>query len=77
MDVGEVEPCNPTVLAWSLLAIGQLIGMRWVVWDRRAAIPDDVFEQCMAMVDRLLGQRSSGRALVADSTSSLEGAAAL
>lgn len=57
MDIGEVEPCNPTVLAWSLLAVGQLIGMRWVVWDRRAAIPDDIFEQCMAMVDRLLGQR--------------------
>ena len=60
MAVGEVEPCDPTVLAWSLIAVGQLVGMRWIVWDRRSAIPDDVFEQCMVVVARMLGRAPYG-----------------
>ena len=56
MATGEVEPCDPTVLAWALIAVGQLVGMRWIVWDRRDAIPHDVFEQCMVVVARMLGQ---------------------
>jgi AcrR family transcriptional regulator len=56
MANGEVELCDPTVLAWALIAVGQLIGMRWVVWDRRDAVPDDVFEQCMVVVARMLGR---------------------
>jgi hypothetical protein len=30
--------------------------MRWIVWDKRGEIPDDVFEQCMLVVRRMLGQ---------------------
>jgi hypothetical protein len=30
--------------------------MRWIVWDRRGEIPDDVFEQCMLVVRRMLGR---------------------
>lgn len=60
MEAGEVEPCDPTVLAWALIAVGQLIGMRWIVWDGRGAIPDDVFEHCMVVVGRMLGRREAG-----------------
>jgi len=56
MAAGEVEPCDPTVLSWSLIAVGQLVGMRWIVWDGRDAIPPDVFEQCMVVVSRMLGR---------------------
>ncbi len=56
MTAGEVEPCDPTVLAWALIAVGQLVGMRWIVWDRKDAVPDDVFEQCMLVVARMLGR---------------------
>jgi AcrR family transcriptional regulator len=55
MDRGEVEPCDPLVLAWALIAVGQLIGMRWVVWDGSDEMPEDVFEQCMLVVRRMLG----------------------
>jgi AcrR family transcriptional regulator len=60
MASGEVESCDPTVLAWALIAVGQLIGMRWIVWDRREGIPDDVFEQCMVVVARMLGRGRGG-----------------
>lgn len=56
MATGEVEPCDPTVLAWALIAVGQLIGMRWIVWDGRGEIPAEVFEQCMEVVGRMLGR---------------------
>jgi AcrR family transcriptional regulator len=59
MAAGEVEPCDPTVLAWALIAVGQLVGMRWIVWERKDAVPDDVFEQCMLVVARMLGRESS------------------
>lgn len=55
MDEGEVEPCDPLVLAWALIAVGQLVGMRWIVWDGKGEIPEDVFEQCMLVVRRMLG----------------------
>jgi len=62
MEAGQVEPCDPTVLAWGLISVGQLVGLRWIVWDRRDAIPDEVFEQCMVVVARMLGRgpRRSG-----------------
>lgn len=60
MDTGEVARCDPTVLAWALVAVGQLVGMRFVVWDQRTAIPDEVFEQCMLVVQRMLGRDGGG-----------------
>lgn len=60
MESGEVAPCDPTVLAWALVAVGQLVGMRWIVWDKRGEIPDEVFEQCMLVVRRMLGQEVAG-----------------
>ena len=54
VDKGEVDPCDTTVLAWALIAVGQLIGMRWIVWDGKGELPEDVFEQCMLVVRRML-----------------------
>ena len=30
---------DPTVAAWALMGIGELIGMRWVLWDEEGAEP--------------------------------------
>ena len=40
----------------ALIAVGQLVGMRWIVWDGRNEMPEEVFEQCMLVVRRMLGQ---------------------
>ena len=65
MAAGDVEPCDPTVLAWALIAVGQLVGMRWVVWDRRDEIPRGVFDECMVVVARMLGRAPDGAARTA------------
>lgn len=62
MAADDVAPCDPTVLAWALIAVGQLVGMRWIVWDHRDAIPSGIFDECMVVVARMLGRASDGAA---------------
>ncbi len=61
---GQVgDDVDPEVAAWALMGIGEIVGMRWVLWPRTldgepgagtVTIPDDVFEQTMAIVERVL-----------------------
>jgi AcrR family transcriptional regulator len=55
MAAGEIADADPEVVAWALMAVGEMIGMRWVLWPKAAAIPPDVFEETMAFVTRALG----------------------
>lgn len=61
----EIDDVDPIVAAWALMGIGEMIGMRWVLWgDDDAdvepapgarAIPEPVFEQMMLLITRALG----------------------
>ena len=60
---GEVREMDPTVAAWALMGIGELIGMRWVLWDEEGAepaqgarpdVPEEVFEEMMQFIERAL-----------------------
>lgn len=60
---GEVRPMDPTVAAWALMGIGELIGMRWVLWEEespgpgkapRPDVPEEVFEEMMQFIERAL-----------------------
>jgi AcrR family transcriptional regulator len=55
MADGEIARADPEVVAWALMAVGEMIGMRWVLWPKAAQIPADVFEETMAFVTRALG----------------------
>ncbi|MGA3218045.1 MAG: TetR/AcrR family transcriptional regulator [Acidimicrobiales bacterium] len=52
---GEVTIGDPVVTAWALMAIGEMIGMRWIMWDETREVPPQVFEEMMAFVARALG----------------------
>ncbi len=57
---GEIADIDTTVAAWALMGIGELIGMRWVLWDERhPQLPDAVFDEVMALIRRALGARTS------------------
>ncbi|WP_367889415.1 AMP-binding protein [Humibacter ginsenosidimutans] len=32
-DAGELGDVDPTVAAWALMGVGEMIGMRWVLWE--------------------------------------------
>jgi AcrR family transcriptional regulator len=58
---GEVRPMDPDVAAWALMGIGELIGMRWVLWEDDAGaqpvpreVPENVFEEMMQFIERAL-----------------------
>lgn len=69
---GEVGDLDPTVAAWVLMGIGEMVGMRWVLWDRHvdgdadaptgalgptSTVPDHVFDQVMEFIERALAPR--------------------
>jgi AcrR family transcriptional regulator len=55
MDRGEVARMDPEVLAWALMGMGELLGMRWIVWEGTGGVPDDLLEQMQMLIDRVLG----------------------
>jgi AcrR family transcriptional regulator len=84
---GEVRPLDPTVAAWALMGAGELIGMRWVLWEAEDSngqapeVPDPVFDALMDLIEVALGaqpaparpaETTSGAVLPATSTKELE-----
>lgn len=59
MDAGEIAPGHPEALAYCLMGLGDFTGMRWVLWEEGAEVPEDVFESVMAFVLRGLGGDAS------------------
>lgn len=61
---GEVGDIDPVVAAWALMGVGEMIGMRWVLWGEdgasgsdadptasgTSAVPDEVFDQMMRFI---------------------------
>lgn len=56
MAAGEVAPVDPEVLAWALGAVGEAIGMRFIVWTGAKEVPPEVFEAMMTLIARMLGR---------------------
>lgn len=57
MDSGEVAAGDPEVLAWSLMGIGELVGMRWILWNGSSEMPEAVFDELARIIVRTLGAR--------------------
>ena len=57
MDAGEVAEGDPEVLAWSLMGIGELVGMRWILWNGEQGMPDQVFDELARIIVRALGAK--------------------
>ncbi len=65
MKTGEVSPGDPMVLAWSLAAVGEIIGLRWILWNEEGEVPPEVFEEMMAIIARMLGGSGAAASLSA------------
>jgi AcrR family transcriptional regulator len=42
---GEIGEIDHEVSAWALMAAGELLGMRWILWDERGEVPARVLEE--------------------------------
>lgn len=54
MDAGEIVRRDPEVLAWALIGIGELIGMRYILWAGRRDVPADVLDEIERIIASLL-----------------------
>lgn len=71
---GEIGDIDPGIVAWILMGIGEMVGMRWVLWGSdspggdasdptasgTSSVPDEVFEQMMRFIQRGLGAPTPG-----------------
>jgi hypothetical protein len=66
------------------MGIGELIGMRWVLWDEEGAepaagprpeVPEEVFEEMMQFIERALAPAPAPTATPANPTPPQEGTA--
>jgi AcrR family transcriptional regulator len=55
MDRGEVARMDPEVLAWALMGMGELLGMRWIVWEGADEMPEELLQQMQLLIGRVLG----------------------
>lgn len=55
MAAGDVAPGDPEVLAYALMGMGELIGMRWILWQNATEVPEHVFAETVAIIRRALG----------------------
>jgi AcrR family transcriptional regulator len=54
MERGETAQLDPEVTAWALMAAGEMIGMRWILWGD-GTMPDHVEEELARIVRGVLG----------------------
>ena len=66
---GEISIGDPVVTAWALMAVGEMIGMRWILWGDTRQVPPEVFRLFFGVVARSLQE-----ALGADWTAATDAA---
>lgn len=54
-EQGEISIGDPEITAWALMAVGEMIGLRWILWGESKQVPPDVFDETMSFVARALG----------------------
>lgn len=55
MDDGEIVEADPEVLAWILMGVGEIVGMRWILWGEDGEVPDRVADEMARFISRGLG----------------------
>jgi hypothetical protein len=43
------------------MGIGELVGMRWILWAERDELPAEVYEQLSAIIRRAIGAVEDGK----------------
>ena len=55
MERGETAKLDPEVTAWALMAAGEMIGMRWILWGDGKKLPANVEQELARIVRGVLG----------------------
>ena len=55
MERGEIAEADPETLAWVLMGIAELIGMRAILWSEDGAVSKKTFAALSKIIERTLG----------------------
>ena len=55
MQRGETAKLDPEVTAWALMAAGEMIGMRWILWGDGKQLPAKVERELARIIRGVLG----------------------
>jgi AcrR family transcriptional regulator len=50
MERGEIAKLDPDVAAWALMGMGELIGMRWILWEGVGEMPKHVLAELKRII---------------------------
>ena len=56
-ESGEIAELEPEVAAWALMGLGELIGMRWILWGGGDDIPPHVYAELERIIRCVLEAR--------------------
>ena len=54
VDAGEIGKLNPEVAAWALMGLGEMVGMRWILWGDGGAMPGPVWDELERLIRCIL-----------------------
>jgi AcrR family transcriptional regulator len=58
VERGEIAELDPEVAAWALMGMGELIGMRWILWEEVGEMPKAVLDELGRIISCVLERRS-------------------
>jgi AcrR family transcriptional regulator len=58
IERGEIADLDPEVAAWALMGMGELIGMRWILWEEVGEMPKGVLEEVGRIISCVLEKRT-------------------
>lgn len=50
MDAGQFRSVDPLPLAFCLMGIAEMVGMRWILWGETGEVDDDLLDQVIGFV---------------------------
>jgi len=54
IESGEIGQLDPEVTAYALMGLGELVGMRWILWGDGAPVPDRVRDELERIIRCIL-----------------------
>jgi AcrR family transcriptional regulator len=51
---GEIADLDPEVVAWALMGMGELTGMRWILWEGAGEMPERVVAELRRIISCVL-----------------------
>ena len=57
-EAGEIGPLDPEAAAYALMGVGEMIGMRWILWGEGMPLPAHVWNELERLIRCVLEAKS-------------------